>query len=260
MGNDIAILFVGTIGIFLIVSTFILFAYLYQKKLFSKEKENQEIQELLKSEELKSAYALLEGQDIERERVANDLHDRMGGQLSTVKIYLDLLEESELTDRQKDLVEKLQVSAQFSIDEVRAIAHDMNNSALNYYGFQKAVEQLCSVLNETKNIQIMFHISISSEIPSKIARDVYQVIQELITNVLKHARASEIRLEITCIEDEMNVIFEDNGSGFELSEDHFGLGLKSIQLRVERYQGSFTVDSKQGQGSTFIIEIPLNHE
>lgn len=260
MKDNLVILLIGTSGMLLMMMGIIVFIYLYQKRINKKSTDFRKIQGLLKTEELNSAYALLEGQDSERERVANDLHDRMGGQLSTVKIYLDLLEESELTNRQKDLVEKLQISAQFSIDEVRAIAHDMNNSALNYYGFQKAVEQLCSALTETKNVQIQSHISISSEIPSKIARDIYQVIQELITNVLKHASASKIRLEITGVEDEVNVIFEDNGGGFEPSEDHFGLGLKSIQLRVERYQGSFTVDSKQGQGSTFIIEIPLNHE
>lgn len=260
MENDITLLFIGTIGIFLIVSTFIFFAYQYQKKLFLKEKENQKIQSLLKSEELKSAYALLEGQDAERQRVANDLHDRMGGQLSTIKIYLDLLESSELSEKQKGLVDKLQVSAQFAIDEVRAIAHDMNNSALNYYGFQKAVEQLCSALNETKNIQIQSHISISREIPTNSARDVYQVIQELVTNTLKHANASEIRLEITVSHDEMNVIFEDNGNGFDPRQEHVGIGLNSIQLRVEKYQGIFTVDSQHDRGSTFIIEIPLNDE
>lgn len=260
MQNDLYLLLFGTIGIFLIVSTFIFFAYQYQKKLFLKEKENQQIQSLLNSEELKSAYALLEGQDAERQRIANDLHDRMGGQLSTIKIYLDLLEASELSEKQKDLIEKLQVSAQFSIDEVRAIAHDMNNSALNYYGFRKAIEQLCSALNETKNIQIQSHISITREIPTKIARAVYQVIQELVTNTLKHANAFEIRLEITVSEDEMNVIFEDNGNGFDPSQERVGIGLNSIQLRVEKYQGIFTVDSKHDRGSTFIIEIPLTDE
>jgi len=244
----------------LMISGIIAFSYLYQKKISKKNQENKEIQSLLKSEELKSAYALLEGQDAERERVANDLHDRLGGQLSTVKIYLDLLEQSDLTKSQKELLDKLQVSTQFSIDEVRAIAHDLNNSALNYYGFQKAVEQLCSALNEAKNIEIQSHISIHTEIPAKVARSIYQVIQELFTNTLRHANATKVRLEATGMDAEINIIFEDNGVGFEKSKEHFGIGLKSIQLRVERINGNLIIDSTSGKGSTFIIEVPLSHE
>lgn len=260
MGSSLGIILIGTSAMFLMAALFFAFAFKYQKKVNAKKMEIEEIQSLLNTEELKSAYALLEGQDAERQRVANDLHDRMGGQLSTIKIYLDLLEASELNEKQKDLVEKLHVSAQFSIDEVRAIAHDMNNSALNYYGFRKAVEQLCSAINEAKNIHVQSHISISREVPAKIARAVYQVIQELVTNTLKHANASDIRLEITVSDEEMNVIFEDNGNGFDPIEERVGIGLNSIQLRVEKYQGVFTVDSKHDRGSTFIIEIPLNDE
>lgn len=259
MTDNLVILLIGTSGMLLMMMTIIVFSYLYQKKLNKKGKEFQEIQSLLKSEELKSAYALLEGQDVERERLANDLHDRLGGQLSTVKIYLDLLEQSPLNEKQKELLEKLQLSAQFSIDEVRAIAHDLNHSALHYFGFKKAVEQLCVALNESKNIRLDSHITVDTEIPSSIARDVYQVIQELFTNTLRHANATEVHLEITAMDDEINVIFEDDGDGFDTSESHFGLGLKSIQLRVERYQGNLTIDAKRGRGSTFIIEVPLTH-
>ena len=113
--NLLVILLIGTSGMLLMMLAIIGFVYLYQKRINKKNTDFQQIQHLLKSEELKSAYALLEGHDAERQRVANDLHDRMGGQLSTIKIYLDLLQISELNEKQKDLVDKLHVSTQFSI-------------------------------------------------------------------------------------------------------------------------------------------------
>lgn len=259
MTSDFYAIFIGTVVMFMMVSALFGFAFLYQRKLVKRQSEISEVKTLLQSEELKSAYALLEGQDAERERISHDLHDRMGGQLSTIKIYLDLLEETSLSAKQTELLEKLQASTSFAIDEIRAIAHDLNSSVLKFYGFQKAIEQLCKAINESKNVQIQSHMSILMEPDGKLSRDVYHVVQELITNTLKHANASEIRLEINSDDEEINLIYEENGIGFDVNQLTDGLGLQSMRLRIERYSGTLTVDSKIGVGSTFIIEIPMNH-
>lgn len=250
----------GTAGMLIIVSTFIFFAYLYQKKLNKKELEMREIEELLKSEELKSAYALLEGKDNERLRIANDLHDRMGGQLSTIKIYLDLLAETSLSEKQQEWWGKLNDSTENAIEEIRSIAHDLGNSTLDYYGFQSAIEQLCTVINESKKMNVLLNVSMLDELTPKLAREMYQVIQELMTNALRHADATNVHLDITVVKEEFTLIFEDNGRGFNTDEHSEGLGLKSIQLRVERNGGQITIDSQPTRGTTFIIDIPLNNE
>lgn len=242
------------------ISALILFAYLYQKRLNRKSEEIREIESLLKTEELKSAYATIEGQDRERERIADDLHDRMGGQLSTMKIYLDLLEQTELTEKQSELLGSLQKSAEHSITEIRSIAHDLNSSMLKVNGLPKAVEQLCQVIDLSKKVNVNSHVSVLHDLEGKLARDVYQMIQELITNTLKHSEASNLRLELTSVEDEVNLIFEDDGIGFNMSEETDGMGLTSIRTRVERYGGKLTIDSRKNQGATFIIEIPLTNE
>ena len=163
MNGDLAILLIGTSGMLLMLIAFMAFAYRNQKQLVKKEIKVREINELLKSEELKSAYALLEGQDNERQRISNDLHDRMGGQLSTVKIYLDLLNETSLNEDQQKLLDKLLASTSHSIQEVRDIAHDLNNSTLKYYGLQKAIEHLCAAINASKKTPITYHISLNQE-------------------------------------------------------------------------------------------------
>lgn len=245
---------------FIIVSTFIFFAYLYQKKLTKKDREVREIEELLKSEELKSAYALLEGKDNERLRIANDLHDRMGGQLSTVKIYLDLLSETAPTEKQQALLEKLHHFTDTSIQEIRTIAHDLSNSMLDFQGFQKAIEQLCAVINESKKLQVSSHISLMDDVPLKVGREMYRVIQELMTNTLRHAAASKVNIDITVDKEEFTLIFEDNGRGFVFHDNTEGLGLKSVRLRIERNGGRLSIESTPNRGATFIVEIPLKDE
>lgn len=260
MNGDLAILLIGTSGMLLMLIAFMTFARRNQKQLMKKEVKVREINELLKSEELKSAYSLLEGQDNERQRISNDLHDRMGGQLSTIKIYLDLLNNTELSDDQQKLLNNILESTSTSIKEVRAIAHDLNSSTLKYYGLQKAIEHLCEAINASKKTTVSFHISINQELNGKMMRDIYHVIQELMTNSLNHANAAKIHIELTILEDELNLIFEDNGVGFDIEDKHVGIGLKSVRLRVERYRGILTIDSQPNRGSSFIIEIPLAND
>jgi signal transduction histidine kinase len=242
----------------IVVSSLLIFVYFYQRKMQRRRHELREIEKLLKTEELHAAYALIEGQDKERERIAHDLHDRLGGQLSTVQIYLDLFEQTSLTAEQQQQLATLQREIKVSIEEVRAIAHDLGNSALTYYGLGKALEHLCQVVNNSKKIRTECYITLESSISQELAKDVYQIIQELITNTLRYARASHIRLEVTGIQDELTIIYEDDGVGFDPEQLAFGMGLKSIRTRCRKHNGNFVVESLKG--ATFIIEIPLNGE
>ncbi|WP_294673647.1 ATP-binding protein [uncultured Fluviicola sp.] len=257
MQSDLTIVLIGTTAMVLVVVSLFVFTFLYQRKMRKRRNELREIEKLLKAEELHAAYALLEGQDKERERIAQDLHDRLGGQLSTVQIYLDLLEKSPITPEQEALLEILQREMKTSIQEMRAIAHNLGNSTLSYYGLSKALEHLCRVISDSKKIDMACYITLESTITQELAKDVYQMIQELITNTLRHAHASKIRLEVTGIQEELTIIYEDNGAGFDPGQVSPGMGLKSIQTRCQKHQGTFHMESLN-KGATFIIEIPLH--
>ncbi len=256
MQNDITIVVIGTAAMILVIASLFVFTILYQRKIGRRRKELLEIEQLLKAEELNAAYALLEGQDQERERIAMDLHDRLGGQLSTVQIYLDLLEKSHMTSEQGELLTILQREMKTSIQEMRAIAHNLGNPTLNYYGLNKALEQLCHVIHASKKIQVEYYITLEHNLSQELTRDVYQIIQELITNTLRYAHATQIRLEVTGIQHDLTIIFEDNGIGFDIHQLSPGIGLKSIQTRCKKHHGTFHVESSD-KGATFIIEIPL---
>ncbi len=259
MQSDLTIVLIGTTAMVIVVVSLFVFTFLYQRKMRRRRNELREIEKLLKVEELNAAYALLEGQDKERERIAQDLHDRLGGQLSTVQIYLDLLEKSQITPEQEELLVILQREMNTSIQEMRAIAHNLGNSTLNYYGLSKALEQLCQVIHDSKKIEMECYITLESNLSQELAKDVYQMIQELITNTLRYAHASKIRLEVTGIQEELTIIYEDNGVGFDPDQLSPGMGLKSIQTRCQKHKGSFHMESLN-KGATFIIEIPLHGE
>lgn len=256
MNNDLAILLIGTLGMLTMIGALIFFAYLYQKKMLRKQQEMREIEHLLKREELNSTYALLEGQENERQRIAQDLHDGIGGSLSTIKIYLDLLQLRNSAEK-NDLVGKLQLLTDEVIENVRDIAHNLSHSSLHYYGLETAVEHLCNAVSESSGISVQRHVSIHATLDKQMGQDLYKIIQELLNNSLKYARASAILIELTAIDDELNLIYEDNGVGFNEKVPVKGIGLQNIDIRVKRYHGHLTLDTAPGKGTSTVIEIPL---
>lgn len=257
MSSDYTIIFVGSTAMFLMVAFVFAFAFLYQRKVNQKKAAVKEIEDLLRKQELTSAYEILEAQDAERDRIANDLHDRMGGQLSTLKIYVDLLDKEEDEKKRCELLEKMNEGLKHSIQDVRSIAHDLSSATLKHYGLQKAIEHLVEAINESGKVSVKYHLSIHFDIPTGLVRDVYLIVQELVNNTLKHAKAKNIRLELTAINGELNIIFEDDGIGIPQGVK-LGLGLESIDLRVKRYDGKLTRESSNG--TTFVIEIPLKND
>jgi len=256
MTNDLTILLIGTFGMLTLIIAFIAFAYLYQKKMRAKEREKQEIESLLKDEELKSAYAILETQDQERDRIANDLHDRMGGQLSTLKIYVDLLNQEKDEKKRCELLEKMNEGLQHSIHDIRNIAHDLSSATLKHYGLKKAIEHLEEAINDSGKVEVKYHLSVHVQLENQLVRDIYLIVQELTNNALKHSKADTIRIELTAINGDVNLIFEDNGIGFS-DQKNVGLGLESIYLRVQRYEGEIQRESSPKNGTSYVIEIPL---
>ena len=113
------------------------------------------------------------------------------------------------------------------------------------------------MINESKKLKVSSTISLSSDLPSALSREMYQVVQEMMTNTLSHSHASKVSIDISYIKHDLSIIFEDNGIGFNPEKQSEGVGLKSIRLRVERHNGMLTIDTKPERGSAFIIEINL---
>ena len=235
------------------------------KEIAELEKENQEaeIQELIQKQTLKSIDAMIEGQENERERIARDLHDRLGSTMSMIKLHfsevIDQLEEIQ----EKNLSNYLMVNdlVDEAIVEVRRISHNMAAGTLMEYGLVPALYELKTTIETSQRIKLHLHIfNLDFRLKSTAEINLYRVIQEMVNNTLKHANATEIDISLTRREDALSLIYSDNGKGMEIDQAtfSFGMGQKNIKSRIEKLGGEMHVYSEIGKGMNYDIEIPLS--
>lgn len=245
----------------LIVFVFILFT-LQSKKKHHKQAmslKDLKIDELLRENELENLQGLLAGQEVERKRIAQDLHDTIGGMLSTIKLHFNALGKSKtLKEEDAEIVTNADHLLDESCIELRRVSHDLNKASMASYGIIENLKTLKNALELTSEVRVNLIVDdINLPASSLVEKELFKVIQELLSNTLKHAQATEINIQLSQFDDEIQLIFEDNGIGFDVNKISRGLGLNSIQKRIAKMQGGLTIDSHEKSGTTFIFEIPI---
>jgi signal transduction histidine kinase len=218
--------------------------YRREKELLSLELMNQQ-QSL--------SQQLIAVQEEERSKIGRDVHDSLGGLLSALKLYLGKFRKEHpglALGKMDDLVSR-------SINEVRSITQDLVPPNLNEYGLDKAIRSHLELLRETTDIQIIYYFNIHTTLSIEVETIIYRISNELIGNAIKHAKGTEISLQLFEDGGKIQMIVEDNGQGFPLERDNKGFGLKNLQYRVAYLKGTVNIDSNV-EGTTIIIEIPLN--
>ncbi|MES2651071.1 MAG: ATP-binding protein [Bacteroidota bacterium] len=254
--SQVSYFILGTSSMLAMIIAIIWFVYSYQRKLSLRNAEYKAIEELMQRNELKSAYAVIEGQERERKRIAAELHDNIGGLMSTLHIFSDLAHKETSIEDVKRLNSKVnEVSLQL-ITEIRKLAYELDLRTLSGFGLRVALEQLCESIHALKKLDVVSIIDLKQPIEDIVSMNLYRIIQELFTNTLKHAQAGKVRLELAEIESELTLIYEDNGKGFDTRLLPIGMGLENIRKRTQAINGQLTMDSSQ-YGTTFIIEIKL---
>jgi len=222
------------------------------------EVKNQKLANQLKEQELKAIDAMIEGQEKERQRIANDLHDDLGGLMATVKLHFNALkknEKPELYDKTNALIEE-------AYQKVRSVAHAKNSGVIAKQGLLVAVRNMANKISAANQLQIeVVDHGLDNRLENSLELTLFRIIQELVTNVIKHAEATEVNIHLTNHEDCINIMVEDNGKGFnpqQITKTNAGMGISSIDKRVEHLQGKMTIESEKDKGTTVIIDIPLN--
>lgn len=259
--DDTFVLIVGTLTLLLVVLAVIFFAFLFQRKLIKKQRAFREIENLLQKQEVKAAYQVLEAQEQERKRIAEDLHDRLGSRLAAVKLHFHAFRNN--TNNTESFFTTGSNLLDEAIDEVRDISHNMLSGVLSKFGLVGALNDLKNTLEASKQLVFQIHTShLEERLDLAVEVSLYRIVQELISNILKHAQATEIILQVNRFEGEILLIVEDNGVGFEMKSDFdfMGIGLKNIKTRAGKLNGKINVDSRKGQGTTVTIEIPLPND
>ncbi len=225
-------------------------------------KKEAEFDELLKNQELKSIHAMIDGQEKERKRIAQDLHDRLGSMLSMVKIHYKSVEDN--LDKIKAEAREQYDRANTLLDEacvaVREISHNMVSGVLTKFGLIAALNELKAGIESTNALQVeLIDHGFDDRIDNQLEINIYRIIQELISNILKHAQAQEVSIQLFKRDDNLQIMVEDDGVGFDtkLLSSFSGMGLKGIQSRVQNLNGTIDFDSRKHHGTTVTITIPL---
>lgn len=253
-----------TFIVLLVMTIIIVLIYSQRQKMVVQLRErdrelmNKKVDELLREQEIKSLRSYLNGQDEERKRIAEDLHDRLGSTLSATKLYFNSItgsnpDKSNSFDKANELLDT-------AVEEVRDISHNLISGAISKFGLTTALTELKETISNTNQIKMEVFINgLDIRLNGKTELHLYRIIQELVSNILKHAKASEITIQLNKFLNELTLTVEDNGVGFnEASDTHKnGLGLKNIESRVQSLDGLLRIDTGKGNGTTVLITLPI---
>ena len=251
------------------LGSLILFVYLFQRQRIRKNQQiadqeqtlqGQKILQLQNEKKLLAMSSMIEGQESERMRIARDLHDGLGGLLSTLKAHFNTIQKEIQELESFNVYDKVNDLIDTASSEVRRISHNMVPHALQMLGLHDALQDFCAQA-QTDQIRVHYEWSGTQErMPENHEIMLYRIAQELIHNAVKYAQPENILVQINRMKDELNLIVEDDGIGFNLSEaiQKDGLGLKSVQSRVNFLQGTMDVISTPTEGTSFSIQVPLS--
>lgn len=222
--------------------------------------QKQQIIDLEKDRHLSSVNAMLKGQEEERNRIAKDLHDGLGGLLSGTKLsFLNVKEKLSLSEDERFHFEKSLSMLDNTIIDLRKVAQNLLPEALVKYGLDDALSDYCDSIHSSSGIRIFYEQYGERRVLDNTATVfIFRIIQELVANVVKHAVATQIIVQLTFSEKNVSVTVEDNGKGFDQNAAHSGrgAGINNIKYRVQYFNGTMDLESYPGRGTS--VNILLN--
>jgi signal transduction histidine kinase len=202
-------------------------------------------------------------QNEDRKRIAGNLHDSVGAMLSSIKMRLNSLQ-SDFQNHIPDKADKFAATVGLideTVQELRRIVYDMMPLSLHRFGLPPALNAFVDQINESQRVQVELQIlGLDERLIEELEMTIYRICQELVQNVLKHAAATKLRIQIIRHLDRVNLIVEDNGIGMTTSSVVPGIGFDTITAKVDLYRGTFTIESSPGKGTMILIDIPLMND
>lgn len=229
-------------------------AYYYNK--VKKEKTNLKLIQLKKEREIAQLKAIMEGEELERERIARDLHDGVIVLFSTVSMQLNsLMKKNGMADHNE--CEHLLTQLELATKELRKAAHNLMPDVLLQEGLEGAIHYFCKNLSLSQDtiIDIQF-VGNFPTIKPEYELLIYRITQELMHNVIKYARAHNVLIQFTSQKELISILVEDDGIGIEeKSNNNLGTGLFGIKKRIQSLHGTFNIKSEKNHGTSVYIEL-----
>jgi signal transduction histidine kinase len=204
---------------------------------------------------------VIEAEEKERGRIAQELHDGLGQLLSTARLNVSGLEDSVAADDKPYLEKSLKIIDE-ACTEVRSISHNMMPSALIRLGLITAIKELADNVNASGKIKIEFSSDITQPLSKSLDITIYRIVQEVLNNMIRHSKANLIILNISRNNDALTIRIKDNGIGFDTQQlkHSKGIGWKNIFSRVSMLNGTIELDSKPAQGTLVFIKLFLKND
>lgn len=259
-GNQILILFiVSTAFILLIIVLAFKFIAFYQKKMVLQKLRIQEDENKL---QLKLLQASVHSQELERKRIAADLHDEIGSLLSSLRSNMNYLKTIEsIPKEEKVFIEHAGALIDSSLHNVRRISYDLLPPTLAKFGLFEALQELIHEVNRLPHISVSanFEVLKNKHFTDQLNLAVFRVFKELISNSLKESSVNEINIQCQ-LSDQLTFDYFDNGHGFGDSTQSQGLGIITMQSRIKSIHGMITFSEEKDDFFAANIRIPLNSE
>ncbi|RAJ06760.1 histidine kinase/DNA gyrase B/HSP90-like ATPase [Chitinophaga skermanii] len=256
--NFVEIILIGTIVMFMLGIFVVTLVILQQKQVIQYKLKLKDKDLLLQKEMLRAA---LQGQESERKRISEDLHDEVGAQLSVLKLNLNHLQQ-QAQDAQVDRIKETKEFTDTIIQQLRFISQSLHPQALENLGLSHALDSFCNLMNKNKTIAIHYKTDGNKYgVDKEKALNVYRVVQELINNILKHAEAQNITITYQASPQLLKITVEDDGNGrlagiLEASKQKQGsLGLKNIESRLNIIGGNINFAKNTTKGTIAEIQV-----
>jgi signal transduction histidine kinase len=199
------------------------------------------------------------GQELERRRLARELHDETGQALTSILLGLRAVEETASGDGAKKSIGDVRELVVTTLQDVRKLAVQLRPKALDDFGLVAALERLAQTFAEGTGISVDLETQLHGErLPEELETTLYRIVQEALTNVVKHAEAQNVSVLLVRRENSVTLVVEDDGQGFDPSATREGaLGLLGMQERIELHDGKMTIEVSPQRGTTLVVEMPL---
>jgi signal transduction histidine kinase len=201
---------------------------------------------------------VVEAQELERRRLARELHDETGQALTSILLGLKALEERTGDEASRAAMEELRELVVSTLQDVRRLAVELRPTALDDFGLVAALERLTASFAEQTGISVDFQTALADErLPEEVETALYRIVQESLTNVVKHARARRVSILLARKEGSVKAVVEDDGRGFDPAQAGDGFGLVGMRERLALLGGRLEVESGADAGTTIAAEVPV---
>jgi len=217
------------------------------------KKEKLAAEKALVQEKAEAAVKIMQIQEDERQRLARELHDGLGGTLASIKMAANKRMEAAPTHAG----EWLNTQLGQAIEELRSIAHNMLPYTLQQSGLKIALDGLIQRWQEGGSYQIYYHNTLTQRFSDLAEVSVYRIVAELLQNIHKHAKAKQVSIQVWTEKNTLMLSVEDDGIGMQAT-DSAGIGIRNMQYRTDYFGGSLHIDTS-AKGTTIILTIPIEN-